>query len=246
MFIELRNKVYDYIVSDRPTVRDAVAFSSTCRKARAEYLPLYLQRATVDLPFYFVQRFLKTYFPTNTGENTSDAVCIICIDITGECPRADPEIDMQWLIGFLLDHPSIEVHFRASMTASSEEARDIARLLRIAKANPVCRTRLANFESVKLLTYTRWRPGAVDKYGDFVLRPIWILKFKLKPGYVEVWCRNKTERHAHTWQMLIDMGMRRAWEGDECSAFMFLRIEVSKMRRHWFYSDKSRPSDDCY
>jgi hypothetical protein len=227
----LQNKIYGYILSNHPPFYDALAVSSSCRKARAEFLPLYFQRATVlTLEFYLVQRSLSTFFPRNNIEILEEDVCAIRVKITGEQRNANPVIDMKWFLGFVLDHPGFKVEFDGC-TSFAWEASDLVKLVDVVKSNAFWRTRLASFESIKLRTYTCWRPGRTKESGRYARRPVWILQIVLEPGDVQDRV-NSEECRAYTKGWLVDMGLRTIDEAErEHSTFRGLKIQAFKNDR---------------
>jgi hypothetical protein len=173
----------------------------------------------LTLIFYLVQRYLFTFFPCNDTESLEEDICAIRVNITGEEQRnANPVIDMKWFLGFVLDHPGFKVEFDGCTSLAWEDS-DLVKLVDVVKSNAFWRARLASFESIKLRTYTCWRPGRTEASGPYTRRPEWVLQIILEPGRVEDRVNSKEECRAYTKGWLVDMGLSaidEAENGAEC------------------------------
>lgn len=163
-------------------------------------------------------------------QNFKEDVCAIRVNITGEQRNVNPVIDMKWFLGFVLDHPGFKVEFDGC-TSFAWEASDLVKLVDVVKSNTFWCTRLASFESIKLQTYTCWRPGRTEESGRYARRPVWILQIVLEPGDVQDRV-NSEECRAYTKGWLVDMGLRTIDEAErKQSTFKGLKIQVFKNDR---------------
>jgi hypothetical protein len=132
---ELRNEIYAYHLSRLTLFSTAVALTSTCRQVRSEFRPLYLKDAEIRIPLYRVNRFLSTFFSTTPTSEKNDPACNVVANITADSPCDKPIIDMQWLIGFLLAHPGVNIVFEGD-NLLDWEAKDLAKLIELVRSNP--------------------------------------------------------------------------------------------------------------
>ena len=183
----------------RYTVMSAIALGSTCRQIRSEYIPFYLQRATIRLPIRRVQSFLTIIYPADLMKTYA---CNLNVNLAEKGSRGDVDIDVKWLISFLLERPGINITFFGGEYCS-QHALDLQRLLEIARSNRAWRSRIADFECIMLLNY------GLD----------WILDLVLKPEKVEAGWEDDDMCKAH--RLLLELGLRKImteFEGEQRSS----------------------------
>ncbi|KAF2033821.1 hypothetical protein EK21DRAFT_85977 [Setomelanomma holmii] len=133
---EIRNKSYEFTLSDWLQLKDAVAIASFCRQIRLEYRSFYFERARIGLQFYEAQPFLETFFPIDSPEVMNKYKCNLRPTIAAGNHPGDPVIDMQWLLKLLLDCPWLDTDFYSD-GAFDCEARDLDKPVSIARSTPV-------------------------------------------------------------------------------------------------------------
>lgn len=205
---ELRNGIYEYVLSNSPSPKEVIAVSSSCRGARAEFLPMYFERVGVDTKFCLAEDFLEIFFTDSKVGPL--AACRLRIDI-GECngPQHRHMIDMKWLLGTLMRYPAIHVSF--SGHHREEVARDLDKLVKIVREKPAWCHRLKDFHSIQL------KGWYVHCYS---LRPCWVLELVLRAADTQGWSFSKVNK------LLEEVGLRLASTVGRVTSFEMLEVQV--------------------
>jgi hypothetical protein len=214
---ELRNQVYEYVFLSCSTLDRALAVCSSSRQVRSEYLPLFFERGKVYLHFYLIQRFLEVFFPSDaTEDNKKKAVCTICINIAESNPRGSTRIDMQWLIRFLLEHPGVNISFFGN-TVLDRVARDLKKLVAIARLNPIWHNYLVGFSSIYMI-FAENRGRSLNHAG--------ILQFYQKPGDEMYYSNDAKKCRRQIRELLFDLGLVLP-NGSESGRKIFSEMKIA-------------------
>ncbi|KAJ4374031.1 hypothetical protein N0V83_002770 [Neocucurbitaria cava] len=204
---EIRNSIYEFLEFDNlPT---ALAFFNSCRQLRQEYRSIYLQKASIKLPFSVLRRFLDTFFPADTKEVMARYECQFIVDIAHgyDAPKAEYKIDLKWLIALLHQSPKLSISFEGD-NSFKWEAEDLNQFVNIVRDNKTWRDRLADFHSITMPTHQfLWHRGLMDE-GRYIRRPTWELELFLKPEAVETWWGDDTtDRDTPIAKLLFELGL---------------------------------------
>lgn len=197
---------------DGPVFPQNFAMSSTSRQIRAEFMPLYFKCATIQVKIQHVQRFLETFCPVDTA---------IQIEVPSRLPALKRNIDLRWLMGYVLDHSDVRVSFQ-SPDFLPEYAKDLKQLFEIAKSTPAWRKSLSLFEAIRMVVADR-DPWLGESWHIHMF-----LKTEHSPEYFEKNNMGLKRTHALLQRLNLRSVPRAPWSR-MANVFDRLIIEISRI-----------------
>ena len=135
---------------------------------------------------------------------------------------------MQWLLGFLIECPGINIDFYTPDGNWCKETIDLGMLVSIARSNAEWLKSLPSFHSINLETNTTWRSGCYSSDGAYVHNPDWHLKITLKSEDVEPMGIYLGQRSDFVRQLLLLLGLHNTSYPYSPAVLYLLKIDVQK------------------
>jgi hypothetical protein len=171
------NQIYGYHLAKKPALKTAVAFYTTSRVVRTEYMPLYFRQNTIPLQFWEFNRFIDISIGESCASIASNRTCDLKVSIDRSThPRVylhSPIIDLKKLVENLISYPKICISFRGN-ESHNWEARSLDEFVEAMRSKSISawRAQTEDFESIELHTNTSWHRGQTDSYTGHFTRPI--------------------------------------------------------------------------